>query len=274
MFNVAFGKSTVENYKNSSVITNGQITGYTGGTGYCQFRWPANLTVDLETIYNLNCIRFLLWDGLGAGEGQRDPRTYKYRLLTSVDRKTWHVLYSSDDQGFNGWQVFRIPAGVEAQFIRIHGLWNSANPMFHVVELQAYEQEPESLNAEIILEKVITTQETPVEINEHLPIHQNFQYLITRLEKIVHENPVLNPEPIQEIIHNLSLQVRDIAAIENSLESIKRHITEPVQRELEKASELGIQSIKLGRFSFWGFWVGLVGGILAIVSIVMYLFAR
>jgi len=52
---------------------------------------------------------------------------------------------------------------------------------------------------------------------------------------------------------------------------IKRHITKPVQEEIKKASSIGLQSLRLGKFSFWGFWVGLIGGVLAIISILVNL---
>lgn len=75
MANVALGKSIKEEQvENAVAATDGQITGYTGNTGFAYFRWPGTLTVDLDNIYRLSCIRMLLWDGLGQGGGPRDPR--------------------------------------------------------------------------------------------------------------------------------------------------------------------------------------------------------
>jgi hypothetical protein len=48
------------------------------------------------------------------------------------------------------------------------------------------------------------------------------------------------------------------------MDSIRREIISPVRQELER-------SAKLGRFSVWGFWVGLIGGVLAIFSIALAL---
>ena len=103
MANVALNKEIEEPYPNSSVCTNGELTGYTGHRGFCHFPWPGYLTVDLGSVFTLKCIRFLLWDGLGSGQGRRDPRQYLYRLLISEDHKIWTVLFSTENQGYNGW---------------------------------------------------------------------------------------------------------------------------------------------------------------------------
>ena len=240
MPNVALNKEIEEPHLNTSVITNGQITGYTGGKGYCYFSWPGNVTIDLGSMYLLKCIRFLLWDGLGFRGNRRDPRQYLYRLLISEDHKTWTVLFSTEVQGYNGWHVFRMPNGEFARYIRIHGMWNSANQWFHVVEVQAFDNEPDLIDAEIMLEKIISKGYKPLEVDEHFPIQRSFQNLINQLEQVIKDNPVvINPTPFQDVIQKLSIQVRDVAAIEANLESIKRNITKPVQDELEKASLIG-----------------------------------
>ena len=48
------------------------------------------------------------------------------------------------------------------------------------------------------------------------------------------------------------------------MDSIRREIINPVHQELE-------HSAKLGRFSVWVFWIGLIGGVLAIISIALAL---
>lgn len=272
MGNIALNKEIVEAHQNSTVCTNGHITGYTGNSGFCHFPWPDNLTLDLGSVYTLKCIRFLLWDGLGSTQGRRDPRRYWYRLLISEDNKIWTVLFSTYDQGYNGWQSFRIPNGKSARYIRIHGMANSANPEFHVIELQAFDTEPDQIDADIVLDKIIIESENQFEVDEHLPIQRSFQLLINQLENVIEQNTVINPAPFQEIIQKLRLQIKDVVGIEQNLESIKRNITQPVQDELEKASSIGLQSLEFGKFSVYGFWVGLIGGILAIVSMAITLF--
>ncbi|HEU0143750.1 MAG TPA: hypothetical protein VFQ47_03095, partial [Nitrososphaera sp.] len=63
-------------------------------------------------------------------------------------------------------------------------------------------------------------------------------------------------------ISQLRVQVRDVSALERGMDSIRREIISPVRQELE-------HSAKIGQFSVWGFWVGLIGGVLAIISIVL-----
>ena len=89
--------------------------------------------------------------------------------------------------------------------------------------------------------------------------------IISRLEQLIKEHEIINPEPFQKIINELSTQVSDVVVIEKSMNAIRREITEPVKLEIEKSS-------KLGKFSVWGFWVGIVGGLLAISSIALSIY--
>lgn len=269
MANLALGKRIEEeHYKNAQCVTDGQITGYTSLTGFCEFQWPNYLTVDLENIHPIKCIRLLLWDGLGAGAGAaRDTRKYYYRVLASKDHRIWEVILDTLCEGFNGWQKLNLPVPVEARYIRIHGLWNSNNPYFHLVEIEAHDDDHPESEAEYTLERTINMSTNQRENGDALPIEHNVQILVKNLEQLLEVNKILNPEPIKSVISQLRIQVKDVGAIERNLELIRREITDPVSKELDKSSELGRQSIKLGRYSPWGFVVGIIGGILAIVSL-------
>src|SRR3989339_1861781 len=109
MPNIALNKSFEEPINNASEATNGIVSGYTGVKGFAFFSWPGTMTIDLGEIKKIYCIRFLLWDGLGKGGSKRDPRIYKYRLLTSTNHKIWNVYFDTASNGFNGWQVFTFP---------------------------------------------------------------------------------------------------------------------------------------------------------------------
>jgi len=204
MANLAQGKLVEESYKNVGVVTNGKIIGYTGLEGFAEFAWPGFLTVDLGEQKVIKCIRLLLWDGLGTGKGVRDKRQYKYRLLTSKDHKMWSVIYDTLTEGYNGWQVFNFPEGMSLRYIRIHGLWNSANNGFHIVEVEAHDTEPDELQAETILERTIQIANLENEISDALPLQRNFQILIGQLERIIQDYTILNPKPIRELISQLS----------------------------------------------------------------------
>ena len=265
MTNIALGKSIEEQQvENASAVTDGHITGYTDRKGFGHFSWPGFLTVDLGDQYNLSCIRILLWDGLGQGNRQRDNRIYKYHLLTSIDHQTWKVVFDSTNDGSNGWQVFNFPDGLNVRYCRIHGLWNSANPEIHIVQVEAHDSEPPNLDAECMLQRAITTESINEEVGDGLPLTSRVGGIINNIEQLVESTKILNPEPFRELISQLRIQVNDVSALERSMDSIRREIIGPVHEELEKSS-------KLGRFSVWGFWVGLIGGLLAIVSITLTL---
>jgi len=105
------------------------------------------------------------------------------------------------------------------------------------------------------------TEKPPVELS----LEDKVGEIISRLEQLIEEHEIINPEPFRKIIEALSIQVSDVVAVENSMNSIRREITEPVKIEIEK-------SAKLGKFSLWGFLVGIVGGLLAIISIALSLY--
>lgn len=266
MANVALGKPVEEQITNASAATDGVITGYTGHDGFASRRWPGPLTVDLGRDYQIICIRFLLWDGLGNST-ERADRIYKYRLLTSIDRGSWRVIHDTFSEGGNGWQVFMFAAPSPVRYVRIYSLWNSANDAFHVVEIEAHDTEPPELNADMVLRRVVEPQAVEIENGDALPLQINMGRIISGIERLVDDNAFLNPVPFRELTAGLRRQVRDMAVLEKSMDAIRREIVGPVQRELTLSS-------KLGKFSVYGFWVGLLGGLLAIWSLAITLFKR
>lgn len=263
MPNIALKKPVEEQLFNASVVTDGNATEYTGNSGFAHFSWPGTLTIDLGKTSALRYIRFLLWDGLGKQGAKRNARTYRYRLLLSKDHESWDVLFDTGSNGYNGWQVFEFPKGVEAQFVRIHGLWNSANQHFHIVEVEAYDDDPPVLNAPTTLEKVILTDSIEREIGDALPLEASVQRVIDRIGEIVESHSdMLNPEPLRKLISRLRVEISDISNVERSMNSIKRSIIEPVNDELQKAA-------RFSKFSYWGFLVGIIGGVLAIFSLIL-----
>jgi hypothetical protein len=267
MANVAFKKPIEEPIRNAEETTDSQIVDYTENSGFAAFRWPSNLTVDLGDCHTLYCIRLLLWDGLGEEHAQRASRIYKYRLLTSVDHQVWKVIFDTCDDGFNGWQVFNFPNGFKSRYLRINGLWNSANQEFHVVQIEAYNSNPPPLNAEVTLERTVISESLNEELGDGFPLKTRVLSIINSIEQLVESTKILNPEPFRELIAQLRSQMIDVSAIEKSMDSIRREIIGPVKVELNK-------SRKLGKFSFWGFLVGLIGGALAIISLIVYLFSK
>jgi hypothetical protein len=259
MANLALHKPVEEEIPNASAATDGEISHYTGNEGYAWFEWPGTLTIDLGEPQSLCCIRILLWDGLGDGGTTRDSRIYCYRLLTSIDHNTWRVLFDTGHNGFNGWQVFNFPHGFEARYIRIHGLTNSVNRIFHIVQVEAHDDDPPPLTVEVILQRIIETGPLQEEAGDGLPLQSKVRSIINEIDHLVETSEYLNPQPFRELTSQLRVQLTDVSSIERSMDSIRREIIGPVKKELDKAA-------KLGKFSLWGFIVGIIGGILAILS--------
>jgi|GEM_PF-3594442 hypothetical protein len=259
MPNLALHKPVEEEISNASAATDGEISNYTGDKGYAWFDWPGSLTIDLGGPQKLCCIRILLWDGLGEGGTSRNPRIYCYRLLASLDHNNWKVLFDTGRNGFNGWQVFNFQHGFEARYVRIHGLTNSANRFFHIVQVEAHDDDPPPLAVEVVLQRIIETDSLQEESGDGLPLQSKVRSIINEIEHLVETTKYLNPQPLRELISQLRVQLTDVSSIERSMDSIRREITGPVNKELSKAA-------KLGKFSLWGFVVGIIGGILAIVS--------
>jgi hypothetical protein len=258
MANVALNKKIEEKMTRPECAVDGEVDRYTANSGFAQFRWPGNITVDLEELVEVSCIRILLWDGLGTGEGQADSRIYKYRLLISEDHMIWDVIYDSADKGYNGWQVFSLKENKKIRYVRLHGTYNSANWGIQVVQIEAHDSKPKELNRAPTFTKEINLESIDKEIGDGLPLSSNVQNIINNLENLIGSYDILNPEPFKNLILQLRKQVQDVGAIESSMASIRREITEPVKKELTKAS-------RLGRYSFL---VGIIGGLLAIFSIV------
>lgn len=260
MANIAFGKPIIEqDWKRPEELTNGNYKIYDGSIGYTHSSWPRNLTLDLKDVYDIETIRFLLWD--------KNNRVYKYRLLTSSDSITWNLHYDTYENSFKGWQEFSFSEKINARYIRIHCLWNSANVGFHIVEMQVYNEETENLNLNITNKKIIRskTEDYQIEVGNSLPLTQQMNNLTNSLERILKENTIINPKPFQEIITNFRIQTFDIESLEKSIDSIRREIINPVKKELEDGK-------KLGRFSVWGFYIGFAGIIVSIFAILNGIF--
>jgi hypothetical protein len=143
MTNLALYKKVLEpEVGQPEEVTNGVIAGYTGSKGYSHFPFPGTLTIDLEKIYPIKCIRFLLWDNLGKGGKLPNSRRYKYILGISADNYSWEEIYASTEEGTIGWQIFILTEIKQIRYIRIYGLHNTANERVHIVEIEAYDDMP------------------------------------------------------------------------------------------------------------------------------------
>lgn len=260
MANIALGKSIMEPaWERQEQLTDNNYSNYTGGSGFTKSNWPQTMTLDLGNVFDIDTIRFLLWD--------KDARVYKYRLLTSEDLITWQVHFETFETGYRSWQEFKFTGKIQARYIRLHCLWNSVNVEFHIVEMQVYDTEPDAIEINISNKRVISPKDSASqnEVGTGLPLTQRIKDLTNNLERIIDENSIINPTPFRSIINSFRLQVNDIETLEMSIDSIRREIIGPVQKELT-------ESKKLGRFSVWGFYVGFASIIVSIFAILNGLF--
>lgn len=257
--NVAKGKPTLEkSIIRPEELTNGITDGYDGHNGFAYFKWPGYCTVDLDAVRELKSIRMLLWDRQGKGQVVPADRVYKYRLLTSNDCEQWQVIYESDDVGTIGWQVFEFDKPHSAHYIRVHGLWCSKQPTFHLVELEAHDspaplpQRPPKVHLRLGATATYSNEATSYKATGTI------REIIRQLRELPDTHPSINPVPLQHAADALEQKLDDITRLEESIEAVNRRIVEPVAKELEFGR-------RAGRFSVGGFWVGMAGIILSVI---------
>ncbi len=259
MANIALGKSILEDWENPKALTDGIFDDYSRN-GFTHTLWPKYITLDLEKIYEVETIRFLLWNN--------DSRTYHYRLLTSCDFESWAVYFDSSYSGGQGWQEFNFKDKIKARYVRLHCIRNSANIAFHLLELQVYNSNTEELSLPVNFKKTISTEKKQfeTEIGAGLSLSSEMKNLTVSLEKIVTENEyIINVESFRKMINSFRLKIYDVEVLEHNIESIRRQIINPVKSELEEGK-------RLGKFSVLGFYVGFAGIIISIFAILNDIF--
>jgi hypothetical protein len=252
--NVAKDKNIIEKsiWKNPEALTDGNTTQYSGTAGFSSTAYPAYCTLDLQSIYALKLIRFLLYD--------KDNRYYKFRLLTSTDGNSWQVHYDTAASGTKGWQNFEFPDKIQTRYIRIHCLWNSANSMFHIVQIEAFEDKIPMLAGQE--SRIIKTASSTVEISDGLPISAKLLSIASAIKDMPKKSPGLDKDYFGQIAADLEMQIYDVEKIEKGMEAIKRQIVDPVNRELKTSNNIGRFSIGLG----------LIGGLIGIFSLLNSIF--
>lgn len=97
---------------------------------YGKAKIPATFTITLNEIYALSEIRLLLY------EVDSDSRRYKYKLETSVTGKRWELLADHSNKPSRGLVTHRFPTK-DVKYIKVHGVGNSENDYFHIIEVIA-----------------------------------------------------------------------------------------------------------------------------------------
>ena len=133
---LAANGGTITGGSRNTLVLDGNFKNYDGSEGYGFTNWnknpPEAFVITLKDTVKIDCIRFLLWD--------KDDRYYRYKLEVSSDASgnTWTMAAdcTGPTQQCKSWQKVLIPPQLIKQ-IRLTGTFNSANSVFHVVELQA-----------------------------------------------------------------------------------------------------------------------------------------
>ena len=135
-FNVAAAKNggkVIICEANGHQIIDGNSTKYDKGFGFGYSHEPYNFVLEFAEVYLISYIQMLLWDG--------DDRFYRYTIDISSDGKKWEQLIDRSKGKWHSWQHIEFPP-LKVKYIRINGLYNSANAAFHIVELEAYPKKP------------------------------------------------------------------------------------------------------------------------------------
>lgn len=244
--NIALHKKILEkNCETPEQMTDGDCENYTLKKGFCQTLCPNDLTIDLETIYDIGCIRFLLFDNCGCGKRERSSRRYLYRLLTSIDGKSWNVLFDTCRDGYNGWQEFHFIPRKKMRYIRIHALNNTRNEYFHIVQLEAYENENMTFNEMPALK---------ISINDILRKNEKKDesgYLIAKeIKKLAKEfNEILeicqskqsiNKKDFEDILFDLQKLINEAKAIEEGAVELRQQLMNKIKKQLNQAHQNAI----------------------------------
>ncbi|CAG2113644.1 unnamed protein product, partial [Medioppia subpectinata] len=111
-----------------NALINGDSKNYDWDTGYtCHQLGSGAIVVQLSQPFMIDSMRLLLWD--------TDKRSYSYYVEVSVDQQNWSMVADKRKEFCRSWQVLRFERR-PVVFIRIVGVYNSANEVFHCVHFE------------------------------------------------------------------------------------------------------------------------------------------
>jgi len=237
MANVALNKRVLEQeVMQAASATDGVTKNYTSKKGFAFFKFPGTLTVDLEKVYALRCIRFLLWDGLGMG-GPLNSRKYMYRLAVSKDLNSWDEVYRSQDEGTIGWQIFTFNTLIKLRYIRIYGLHNTANKQFHVVEVEAHDDYPAIPQGNV---KIGVNLNLDGENEQHVAPAKIDNKDLKRIIATLQDSPI-----DKQVVRDIEARFEDLVVLDQNLNAIRREIVNPVTNEIKKSNRLAVTALTL-----------------------------
>lgn len=199
--NFALNKRVLEECNTPEAMLDGNLTDFTGTSGYCGVHVPSYLTIDLGQNYPIGYIRFLLMN-----RGKEDTnhglakREYFYRLLACEDTPhinnttKWHVIYDSLSIGRTDWQCFTLSKPMQIRYLRIHAIENRKNNGFHIIQFEAYEHPealpeglPEQLRV-VSVNETIDTSAIECEIGDGLPLYKRLNDITGIISSIMKDD--------------------------------------------------------------------------------------
>lgn len=115
-----------------SALLDGDVTSYDMEHGYTRHcitdSNDMGIVVELGTMCMINHIRMLLWD--------RDSRAYSYFIEVSGNQQHWERVIDYSEYHCRSWQYLYFEAR-PVRFIRLVGILNTVNRVFHLVGLEA-----------------------------------------------------------------------------------------------------------------------------------------
>ncbi|XP_027050200.1 BTB/POZ domain-containing protein 9-like [Pocillopora damicornis] len=140
----SLGASVIEGVSRSrNALLNGEVGNYDWNIGYtCHQLGSGAIVVQLPQPYIVSTMRLLLWD--------LDERKYSYFIEVSCDQQSWVRVVDKTKEVCRSWQYLSFePRPVV--FVRIVGVENTANEVFHCVhfECPANHKEPMNCSSEM-----------------------------------------------------------------------------------------------------------------------------
>lgn len=133
----SLGASVIEGVSRSrNALLNGEVGNYDWNIGYtCHQLGSGAIVVQLPQPYIIGSMRLLLWD--------LDERRYSYYIEVSCDQQSWVRVVDKTKEECRSWQYLTFDAR-PVVFVRIVGVDNTANEVFHCVhfECPANQKEP------------------------------------------------------------------------------------------------------------------------------------
>ncbi|MCY3019046.1 MAG: protein kinase [Planctomycetota bacterium] len=127
---LASNGATCTGSSTAAKLIDGNTTEYDQGSGYAYVVFPGEFIITLPKVCLLRQMRLLLWDG-------ELDRFYRYAIETSHDGQKYVLLVDRSKGQWRSWQQIDFtPRPVKT--IKLKGVYNSSNPQFHAVELEAY----------------------------------------------------------------------------------------------------------------------------------------